>query len=130
MAKTWVLDSETKGTGAHIAPLNNEPASASAKPLALVTLPRAPSPAKAPEPSHSRRFRVVDVMGARVLGENIGARETVGLLAPMRSPLDARVYVWVEKLDRWRLLTLGETRALWGMGSDAAADPARSAPTR
>ncbi len=113
MAKTWVLDTETKGTGAHIAPLD---AGAKPKPepeLELVTLeraPRTPEAAAAPAPLS---FKVIDVLGARVLGEDIDARAAVDLLAGMRSVLDARIYVWSESRARWRLLTLAEHRSLW-----------------
>lgn len=116
MAKTWVLDTETKGTGAHIAPMNSEQRdrSASDGELALVTLERPPRPVK--EPVHeAQRFRVVDVLGAQLLGEGIGVRETLALLAGMRSALDARISVWVPGSERWRLLSLEEHRTLWGM---------------
>jgi hypothetical protein len=68
------------------------------------------SPAQAPAPL---RFRVVDVMGARELARDIGAAAVVRLLEPMRSALDARLYVWMPGLGRWRLLTLDEHRLLW-----------------
>src|SRR6478672_4914683 len=114
MAKTWILDSETKGTGAHIAPLDDGTAKSRAeRDLSLVKLERAPAPAKEPAPPEPLRFRVVDVMSARVLGEDIDARETVGLLEDMHSVLDARVFVRVPKTGRWRLLGLDEQKALW-----------------
>jgi hypothetical protein len=125
MAKTWVLDTETKGTGAHIAPLNSEQrdrfASGGERELALVTLERPPRPVE--EPVHeAQRFRVVDVLGAQVLGEGIGVRETLALLAGMRSALDARISVWVPDSERWRLLSLEEHRTLWGMRELGAAN--------
>jgi hypothetical protein len=75
MAKTWVLDTETKGTGAEVVPIEK----ARAQPrrerdLALVELG---GPAKA-EPAEAPRaptlFKVVDVLGARTLAENVGGR--------------------------------------------------------
>jgi hypothetical protein len=114
MAKTWILDTETKGTGAHIAPLEPESARAERE-LATVTFDRPPRPAEAPEPPAPRTFKVVDVMSARVLTEGADTRETLELLAGMRSALDARIYTWVPSVERWRLLTLGERRALWEM---------------
>jgi len=116
VAKTWVLDTETKGTGAHIAPLKPEQRRAE-RDLALVTFER-PHEAQTPEPEPARaprQFKVVDVMSARVLGEGVGARETLELLAKMRGVTDARIYTWVEGAERWRLLTLGEQKALWAM---------------
>ncbi len=81
--------------------------------LALVELqraPRSPQPAAPPVPL---RFKVVNVMNGHVPAECSDARETVQVLAEMRTVLDARVFVWVAARDRWRLLTLGETKALW-----------------
>jgi hypothetical protein len=122
MAKTWILDSETKGTGAHVKPLED----ALAKPrsergLSLVELKRPPAPEQPPAPPEPLRFRVVDVMSANVLGEDIDARETVGLLEGMRSVLDARISVWVPSAGRWRLLGLDEQKALWGFRGRAQA---------
>jgi hypothetical protein len=114
VAKTWVLDTETKGTGAHIAPLEPESARAERE-LATVTFDRPPRPVETPEPPAPRTFKVVDVMSARVLAEGADTRVTLELLAGMRSALDARIYTWVQNVERWRLLTLGERRALWEM---------------
>ena len=103
MAKTWVLDTETKGTGAHIAPLpraREEPASE--RELALFLFKRPPRPLPSQEPELPLRFKVVDVMSARVLAEGIGARATVDLLEDMRSVTDVRIFVWIETTGRWR----------------------------
>jgi hypothetical protein len=128
VAKTWVLDTETKGTGAHIAPLQRareEPLSE--RELALVLFKRPPRPLQPHEPALPLRFKVVDVMSARVLAEGAGARATVDLLEDMRSVTDVRIFVWLETTGRWRLLTLAEQKALWGFrGRDlpvAAAQP-------
>jgi hypothetical protein len=115
MAKTWVLDTETKGTGAHVAPFEQtQRRGGREQELALVELertPKAPRPAAPPEPL---RFKVVSVMSSQVLAEGANAREAVQLLEGMRSVLDARIYAWVAKKDRWRLLTLDECKLLWG----------------
>jgi hypothetical protein len=69
-----------------------------------------------------RRFKVVDVLGNRVLAEGVGAGGAIAALEELRSVLDARVFVWDASVERWRLLTLSETRTLWGFRSaDAAA---------
>jgi hypothetical protein len=114
MGKTWVLSSETKGTGAHVAPLS-EPADAPRREdeLALVTLDRGPRPIAAPEPPASLRFKVVDVMGARVVGEDVSMREAVALLSGARSVLDVRISVWEPSRRRWRILSLPEAKSLW-----------------
>ena len=115
MAKTWVLDTETKGTGAHIAPLPSaRQEHVSEQELALVLFKRPPRPPPSHEPAPPLRFKVVDVMSARVLAEGIGARATVGLLEGMRSVTDVRIFVWIETTGRWRLLMLAEQKALWG----------------
>ena len=127
MAKTWVLDTETKGTGAHIAPLpraREEPVSE--RELALVLFKRPPPPRRSDEPALPLRFKVVDVMSARVLAEGIGARATVDLLEGMRSVTDARIFVWIEMTGRWRLLTIAEQKALWGFRRRGT--PARRQP--
>jgi hypothetical protein len=113
MAKKWVLDTETKGTGAHIAPLEAERERERERDLDLVTFERPPRPAAAPAPREPLRLKVIDVLGARVLGEDIDVREAVRLLEGMRSSLDARVYARDRQTGRWRLLSLEQVKALW-----------------
>jgi hypothetical protein len=127
MGKTWLLDTETKGTGAHVVPLEQalEHGAYEERDLAVVALerpPRAPKPSEAPAPL---TFKVVDVMSARVLAEGVTAGVTVDLLADLRSVLDVRIYVWMQRARRWRLLTLDEQKALWGFRENAAAAAAR-----
>lgn len=116
MAKTWVLDTETKGTGAHVAPLRaGKPAAKDGdSKLAVVQLARPPRerPADSDTPQ-PLRFKLVDVRAAQVLGEGLDTRATVDELARMDSSLDARVYVWEQARERWQLLGLADTRALW-----------------
>lgn len=112
MAKVWHLDTETKGTGAHVAPL--EPVrERERRELSLHSFKRPPRQERVPEPPAPRRFKIVDVRSARVLAEDVGAREAIERLEALSSVLDARVYVRAAS-GRWRLLTLGEQRALWG----------------
>jgi hypothetical protein len=114
MAKTWVLDSETKGTGAHIEPLGAEGMREVERELELVRLGAARrTPSKEPAPREPLRFKVVDVLGARTLGEDVDAREAVRLLGDVRGVLDARVSVRSPGSGRWRVLGLEEQRALW-----------------
>jgi hypothetical protein len=114
MGKVWVLDTETKGTGAHMVPLEQVLVKPAPKPeLALVRSKRPPKrdePAEQPEP---KRFKVVDVMSGQVLGEGVDARAAVRLLGGMRSVVDARIYVWEQRPSTWRLLTLREQKAIW-----------------
>jgi hypothetical protein len=118
MAKKWVLDSETKGTGAHIAPLAPERARERERDLELVTLERPARQTPEPAPREPLKLKVVDVLGARVLGEDIDLRETVRLLQGMRSALDARIYARERDTGRWRLLGLDEVKALWRFRRD------------
>jgi hypothetical protein len=127
VAKTWILDTETKGTGAHIAPLGSDRPRAD-RDLAIVTLERPPRPLKAPEPSSPRAFKVVDVMSAQVLAEGVGTRETLELLAGMKTMIDARIYVWVPGAERWRLLRLEEQRALWALRGTRTPDRSDTRP--
>jgi hypothetical protein len=115
MGKTWRLDTETKGTGAHVAPLERvESAPESDRGLATVTLERPPRAAKPVEPAGPRTFKVLDIRSSQVLAEGIDTQATVELLRSVNSVVDVRVYARVPQTGRWRLLGLGEQRALWG----------------
>ena len=123
VAKTWVLDTETKGTGAHVAPLRDAGGGrAREAELALVQLTRPPRPPSPSEPPAKTTFRVVDVLSGEVLGEDLDARDAVEALAGMRTALDARVYLRHGANARWRLLSLADTRRLWALARDGAAD--------
>jgi len=125
VAKTWVLDTETKGTGAHVVPLRRA-VGGSAPKLDTVTLRRREQPARQPQPASTPTFKVVDVMSAAVVAEGVDARGAVDALAGMRSVHYARVYVRVEASGRWRLLTLAEQRSLWNMrAASNTASPTR-----
>ena len=114
MARTWRLDTETKGTGAHIAPLERAPEGGrEERELATVTLERPPRRVEPPAPAGPLTFKVLDVRSSEVLAEGIDARETVELLEGVGSVVDIRIYVWMQRAGRWRLLTLDEQRALW-----------------
>jgi len=123
MAKTWVLDTETKGTGAHMVPLEEALKKArKERDLATVTLERPPRQATAAEPPPGPlTFKVLDVRSGQVLSEGLDARATVELLEDVGSVVDVRIYVWMQRAGRWRLLTLEEQRALWGFRGNAVA---------
>jgi hypothetical protein len=114
MAKVWILDTETKGTGANVVPLekvSRKPAP-EPEPLSVPRKPR-PRPAPAPEPPPPPEFKVVDLMTRETLVEGANARETVAALRPLRSVVDVNVYARRRETEEWRLLTLEEQRALW-----------------
>jgi hypothetical protein len=133
MGKTWVLDTETKGTGAHMVPLEQALRQAGEdRELATVTFKRPPvaAPDSSPEPPAPLRFRIVDVFSARELGRDIDARAALRLLEHRSSVLDSRVYVWVPSSGRWRLLTLDEHKLLWSYrGRASLQEPSTSDPT-
>src|ERR1700712_1570371 len=108
MAKRWVLDTETKGTGAHMAPLERADRKAGEpRELSTVTFKRpAIEGPQGPPPRVKQRFKVVDVLSGRVLAEDVGAREAVRALQSLRSVLDARISVWSTDARRWKLLSL------------------------
>jgi Ser/Thr protein kinase RdoA (MazF antagonist) len=116
VAKRWVLETSTKGTGATIRPLpTGEEARGPERGLQLVPpVPRDDAPVEAPEaPRAPRRFRVVDVMTGEVLADDASMREAVDALGDVRSVVDVTVSVWHEADGRWRLLTRREQDALW-----------------
>jgi hypothetical protein len=114
MGKVWVLQTETKGTGANMVPLERvlKKPSASAEPLYVPRKPTPPPP-KEPEPREPRRFKVVDVMTRQVLADGASTRETIDVLKGIRSVVDVNVYVWQPESERWRMLTFGESGEMW-----------------
>ena len=114
MAKVWVLDTETKGTGAQVVPLEQVQRRERRAPEPVFVPPRRrPRAPKPPEPRVPRRFRVVDVMTQEVLADEADARATLDALGRVDHVVDVKVFVWEPKAERWRLLTLGEQQALW-----------------
>jgi hypothetical protein len=124
VAKTWVLDTATKGTGASIVPLDRiekKPAERAAEQL-YVPRTRAPKPDPAPAPRPPRAFRVVDVVTRQTLAERADMRATLEVLRGVRSNVDVHVSVYVPESDTWRLLSLAEQRALWEARDKVALD--------
>ena len=121
MAKVWVLDTETKGTGAQMVPLEKtrKDATSAIDPVVVPT-PPAPRPAPVPAAREPRRFKVVDVLSGEALVADADLRATVDALARVRSNVDVRVYAWEPALEAWRLLTVGEQRLLWDRASALA----------
>jgi hypothetical protein len=124
MGKKWVLDTETKGTGAQMLPLEKVLEQRAGKPARPPVPPRADRPAPAPEPAPPRRFKVVDAVTRKVLAEHADTRATVDLLGRTRSIVDVAIYVWNDPLEKWLLLTFAEAKMLWnlrGRADDGAA---------
>ena len=115
MSKRWVLDTETKGTGAQMVPLDKAHDGAASGRGVVVVQERKPAPEKPAAPRGPRRFKVVDVMTQRVLAEGVDARITVEVLEEQRSVVDVSVYVWEEQRERWQQLTQREKQMLWDL---------------
>ena len=116
MGKTWVLDFETKGTGAEMVPLEKVLDKRGREPALNVVKLRPevdPEPASPAEEIQPRQFKVVDLMTRETLAEGASVQEALTLLGRVRSIVDVNVYVWQPRAQRWRLLTLDEERALW-----------------
>ena len=115
MAKVWVLDTETKGTGAQMVPLEkvlrqpaSEPERRRGRPQ-----PKRRHKQPAPEPVAPRRFRVIDALSRRLLADDANAPETLEVLRGVSQPVDVSIYVWEPKPEEWRLLTNRERKLLW-----------------
>jgi hypothetical protein len=111
--RAWVLDHETKGTGAQMLPLDKlRPPTRSTRAPVVVKEP-APLPEKAPEPLGPRRFKVVDVMTKQVLAEDVDLRTAVDVLDGVRSVVDVSVYVWRKQTEDWLQLSQRDRRKIW-----------------
>ena len=115
MGRTWVLDTDTKGTGAQMVPLEKVLREPAGKPARRPVPRPEPKPAPAPEPAKPRRFKVIDVMTREVLAEGAGTRATVELLDDVRSIVDVAIYVWSDRSPKWQLLTFAESKMLWDL---------------
>jgi hypothetical protein len=129
VGKVWVLDTETKGTGANMVPLDRvvrKPGSDTVPGFSFP--PLKPAAAIETGPRAPRRFKVVDVQTRQVLAEDADARATVAALEPVRSIVDVNVSVWQPERERWRMLTMNELRALWEYRGQLADPDATAAP--
>ena len=112
MGKVWVLDTETKGTGAEMVPLEkverkpeDKPRRARPKPK-----PRAPEPPPAPEPP---RFKLVDALTHQVLADDVDTQEAVKALEDARSVVDVAMYA--RERGRWEKLAYADKKKLWAL---------------
>jgi len=116
VGKVWVLDTETKGTGANMVPLERVTKRSSGYdgPLFKAPKPR-PAEPEAPKQRAPRKFRVVDVMTRQTLADEANARTAIQALRGIRSVVDVEIYVWQEERERWRKLTLPERQEMIDM---------------
>ena len=123
--KIWVLDTETKGTGANVVPLEStlrKPAG-TAEPF-YVPPKRAPRLPQPPAPRLPRSFKIVDVTSGEVLADDVDTRAAIGVLEGLGSVVDVRIYQWDDTTERWILLTLGEHKSLWEYRGKLGPEPA------
>jgi hypothetical protein len=114
VGKTWVLRTDTKGTGAQMVPLESiEQRPTRVEPVFVPRKPAKPVEPAAPEPRAPRRFRIVDVMTHEELADHVLAREALDVLRDARSIVDVTIYVWQDERQRWRPLTFAERRVMW-----------------
>ncbi len=123
MATTWVLQTETKGTGAQMVPL--EKVQRRSQDVAPEFIrPERRSRARKPEPATPRlphKFRIVDVMTRQRLVDGVGIAEALAALKDVRSVVDVNVFVWEKERARWRPLTFEEEHALIDLALEQAA---------
>src|SRR4051812_22743798 len=111
--KLWVLDTETKGTGAQMVPLEKVQEKPGPKERPIPVMRHQPKPKPEPAPRPPRRFKVTDIATREVLAEDAGVRATLELLGGLRSSVDVTVHVWEPEDEGWRRLTLPERQLLW-----------------
>lgn len=114
MAKTWVLETQTKGTGANVVPLEDvlrKPGSEPVRGFGFRKLER--REVEEPELREPHRFKVVDLMTREALAEGVDAVAAVRVLEDVRSIVDVTIFVWEPTTERWRRLTFGESKLLW-----------------
>jgi hypothetical protein len=114
MARRWILDSDTKGTGAEMVPLDKAEEKQAEPGRGVIVAPEhRERPRKPAKPRGPRRFKLVDVMTRQTLAEDLSARETIDRLKDARSTVDVSVHVWEEDAGKWQQLTQREQKMLW-----------------
>ena len=109
-----MLDTETKGTGAQMVPLDPAQDKPKAEPKPVWVPPkRRPREPEPPAPKVPRRFRVVDVVTREVLADDAEVRTLLTVLGGVEHVHDVNVFVWEPEDDRWRLLSLAEQDTVW-----------------
>jgi hypothetical protein len=119
----WVLDTETKGTGAEMVPLERlleRKRQAGVRERIRVVGPKRNATEVPPEQEALRaplHFRVIDVRSRETLVEDEGISETLDILRGVGSVVDVNIFVWEAEEEDWRPLTMSERRRLWNLRS-------------
>jgi hypothetical protein len=119
----WVLDTETKGTGAEMVPLErlererSRPKGAR-EPIRVISrkgAAAASEPAAEPEATRvARRFKILDIRSRQVLAEDVNLAEALETLRGVGTVVDVNVYVRDSGDAEWHPLTLSERKTLLG----------------
>jgi hypothetical protein len=120
--QVWVLDTETKGTGANMVPLERVLRHGSEAVPGFALPARRRRAAESPHPRAPHRFRILDVMTRQTLAEDVNARQAVETLGKVRSIVDVSIYARQDCAEEWRRLSFGETKALWDLRARAMSD--------
>jgi hypothetical protein len=127
----WVLDTETKGTGAEMVPLERleerKRLQVERERIRVIgpKLDPADEPAFEPETERvPRRFRIVNVLSRQTLADDVGISEALEALRGVGSVVDVNVFVWEPEEEDWRPLTMSERRRLWNLRSAGSPAPA------
>jgi hypothetical protein len=128
---TWVLDTETKGTGAEMVPLERleerKRLQAEREPIRVVGPKPDPGDEAVFEPEAQRtprRFRIVNVLSRQTLADDVGISQALEALRGVGSVVDVNVFVWEPEQEDWRPLTMSERRRLWNLRSAGSPAPA------
>ncbi len=107
-----MLDTETKGTGAEMVPLEKVERKPEKKPRRARPKPRKRAPQPHPPPGPPR-FKLVDAMTKRVLAEDVDTQEAVHVLEDARSVVDVAMYA--REGARWKKLAYADKKKLWAL---------------
>jgi hypothetical protein len=124
MGKVWVLDTETKGTGANVVPLERATKRSSVVEPVLVERDVRSRDEPQPAPRPAPRFRIIDVMTRQTLADDVDTREAAKVLNGIRSVVDVIAYVRRDPEADWQLLPRSDLRVLWDLAhAEAQAHP-------
>jgi hypothetical protein len=121
----WVLDTETKGTGAEMVPLERlqERKRLKGERDAIRVIgperERSDGSQRELEPQRPRRFRIVDVRSRQRVLDDADLSRALEVLSGVTSIVDVNVYVQEPGETRWRPLSISERRTLWGFREPA-----------
>ncbi len=130
MARTWVLDTDTKGTGAQMVPLDkvlDRTGPRHGRIVSAIKPEQRPSEESQPQPARPPRFKIVDAMTRQVLAQDADTLTAVRALQGAERLVDVSIYVRDPETERWRRLSHREEKVLWGFRGRAERGAATAA---